>query len=78
MLHAPDFLGYDSAIAGARDRPDLVAQELELKKVGNSSVFHAKWRRTSGRQARGLAEDAGGRRSFRTTPAREPGKPRKT
>jgi sulfhydrogenase subunit alpha len=35
MLHAPDFLGYDSAIALARDHPDLVAQALELKKVGN-------------------------------------------
>jgi sulfhydrogenase subunit alpha len=35
MLHAPDFLGYESAIALARDHPDLVAQALELKKVGN-------------------------------------------
>jgi sulfhydrogenase subunit alpha len=35
MLHAPDFLGYDSAIALAREHPDLVAQALELKKVGN-------------------------------------------
>jgi sulfhydrogenase subunit alpha len=35
MLHAPDFLGYDSAIALARDHPDLVARALELKKAGN-------------------------------------------
>ena len=35
MLHAPDFLGYESAIELARDNPDLVAQALELKKTGN-------------------------------------------
>jgi coenzyme F420-reducing hydrogenase alpha subunit len=36
MLHAPDFLGYESAIELARDQPDLVAQALELKKTGNA------------------------------------------
>ena len=35
MLHAPDFLGYESAIEMARDYPDLVKRGLELKKVGN-------------------------------------------
>jgi sulfhydrogenase subunit alpha len=35
MLHAPDFLGYQSAIELARDNPGLVAQALELKKIGN-------------------------------------------
>jgi sulfhydrogenase subunit alpha len=35
MLHAPDFLGYESAIELARDDPQLVARALELKKVGN-------------------------------------------
>jgi sulfhydrogenase subunit alpha len=35
MLHAPDFLGYESAIELARDNPELVAQALELKKAGN-------------------------------------------
>src|ERR1017187_10133832 len=30
-LHAPDFLGYASAIELARDNPALVAQALELK-----------------------------------------------
>ncbi|NJL29568.1 MAG: Ni/Fe hydrogenase subunit alpha, partial [Thermoanaerobaculia bacterium] len=35
MLHAPDFLGYESAIHMAADHPDLVARALELKKVGN-------------------------------------------
>ncbi len=35
MLHAPDFLGYESAIAIARDHPEIVAKALELKKIGN-------------------------------------------
>ena len=35
MLHLPDFLGYESAVTLARDKPDAVAQALELKKIGN-------------------------------------------
>jgi coenzyme F420-reducing hydrogenase alpha subunit len=35
LLHAPDFLGYESAPAMARDHPELVAKGLELKKAGN-------------------------------------------
>jgi sulfhydrogenase subunit alpha len=35
MLHAPDFLGYESAIQLARDHPELVGKALELKKTGN-------------------------------------------
>jgi coenzyme F420-reducing hydrogenase alpha subunit len=35
MLHAPDFLGYESAIELARDQPEIVAQALELKRTGN-------------------------------------------
>ncbi len=35
MLHAPDFLGYASAIELARVDPELVAKALELKKTGN-------------------------------------------
>ena len=35
MLHAPDFLGYDSAIAMAKDHGDLVKKALEFKKIGN-------------------------------------------
>jgi sulfhydrogenase subunit alpha len=35
MLHAPDFLGYTSAIEMARDHPDVVTSALELKKTGN-------------------------------------------
>jgi coenzyme F420-reducing hydrogenase alpha subunit len=35
MLHAPDFLGYESAIEMARDHPELVKKALGLKQVGN-------------------------------------------
>jgi coenzyme F420-reducing hydrogenase alpha subunit len=39
MLHAPDFLGYESAVHMARDHPDVVQRALQLKKVGND-VMH--------------------------------------
>jgi coenzyme F420-reducing hydrogenase alpha subunit len=35
MLHAPDFLGYESAIAMARDHKQVVEQALRLKRAGN-------------------------------------------
>src|SRR5437868_6735401 len=35
LLHAPDFLGYESGIHLARDRPDLIQRGLALKKAGN-------------------------------------------
>ena len=35
LLHAPDFLGYESAIAMARDHRDVVELGLRLKKAGN-------------------------------------------
>jgi sulfhydrogenase subunit alpha len=38
MLHAPDFLGYESAIHMAKDHPEAVARALEMKKVGNELV----------------------------------------
>jgi coenzyme F420-reducing hydrogenase alpha subunit len=41
FLHMPDFLGYESAIAMAQDRPeyaDLVRSALRLKKAGNAIV----------------------------------------
>jgi coenzyme F420-reducing hydrogenase alpha subunit len=38
LLHAPDFLGYESGIHMARDHPDAVRRGLELKKVGNDLV----------------------------------------
>ena len=38
MLHAPDFLGYESAIHMAKDHPELVTKSLALKKAGNEVV----------------------------------------
>jgi coenzyme F420-reducing hydrogenase alpha subunit len=38
MLHAPDFLGYESAIHMAKDHPEAVQRALRLKKVGNDLV----------------------------------------
>jgi len=35
MLHAPDFLGYPSAIEMAGDMPDIVTNALRLKRLGN-------------------------------------------
>jgi len=35
MLHAPDFLGYESVLEMARDHPDVVQMALRLKKAGN-------------------------------------------
>jgi coenzyme F420-reducing hydrogenase alpha subunit len=35
MLHAPDFLGYESAIEMAKDHRPLVEKALRLKKIGN-------------------------------------------
>jgi len=36
MLHAPDFLGYDSAIAMAADHREVVERGLLIKKAGNT------------------------------------------
>jgi len=36
LLHAPDFLGYDSAIDLARDHREVVERGLRLKKAGNA------------------------------------------
>ena len=36
LLHAPDFLGYESAWAMARDHPDIVERALQLKRAGNT------------------------------------------
>jgi sulfhydrogenase subunit alpha len=38
MLHAPDFLGYQSAIEMARDHPEVVERGLSLKKTGNALI----------------------------------------
>jgi sulfhydrogenase subunit alpha len=39
LLHAPDFLGYESAIHLAADHPDIVKRALELKKIGNELMI---------------------------------------
>jgi len=38
LLHAPDFLGYESAIAMAADHRPLVEQALRMKKAGNQLI----------------------------------------
>jgi sulfhydrogenase subunit alpha len=38
MLHAPDFLGYPSAIELAKDHGDVVTRGLKMKKAGNDIV----------------------------------------
>jgi coenzyme F420-reducing hydrogenase alpha subunit len=38
MLHAPDFLGFESGLHLAREHPELVARGLKLKKAGNDIV----------------------------------------
>lgn len=38
LLHAPDFLGYESAVHMARDHPEVVQRGLRLKKAGNALI----------------------------------------
>jgi sulfhydrogenase subunit alpha len=38
MLHAPDFLGYHSAIEMAKDHPAIVERGLQMKKAGNEII----------------------------------------
>ena len=38
LLHAPDFLGYESGFAMARDLPDVVERGLRTKKAGNRLI----------------------------------------
>ncbi len=38
LLHAPDFLGYQDAIAMAKDHPEIVQRGLRMKKAGNRIV----------------------------------------
>jgi sulfhydrogenase subunit alpha len=38
MLHAPDVLGYDGAIAMARDHRGIVERGLQIKKAGNAII----------------------------------------
>jgi sulfhydrogenase subunit alpha len=39
MLHAPDFLGYESAIHMAKDFREVVERGLRLKKIGNALMI---------------------------------------
>jgi coenzyme F420-reducing hydrogenase alpha subunit len=39
LLHAPDFLGYPSAIAMAADHREVVARGLAVKKTGNEIIW---------------------------------------
>ena len=41
LLHAPDFLGYDSAIAMAADHREVVERGLRLKQAGNALMTAA-------------------------------------
>jgi coenzyme F420-reducing hydrogenase alpha subunit len=38
MLHAPDFLGYESAVAMAGDHREIVERGLRMKKAGNAII----------------------------------------
>ncbi len=39
MLHAPDFLGYEDALLLAKDKPELVKNALQMKKIGNDIMI---------------------------------------
>jgi sulfhydrogenase subunit alpha len=62
LLHAPDFLGYESAIAMAREHQAEVERGLQLKKVGNEIV-----QLIGGREIHPINVRVGG---FYRTPAR--------
>ncbi|MGA7983733.1 MAG: Ni/Fe hydrogenase subunit alpha [Burkholderiales bacterium] len=62
LLHAPDFLGYESAIAMAREHQAEVERGLQLKKVGNEIV-----QLVGGREIHPINVRVGG---FYRTPAR--------
>ncbi len=63
MLHAPDFLGYDSAISMARDHKPVVEQALRLKRTGNEIM-----KLIGGRAIHPVSMRVGG---FSKTPSRE-------
>lgn len=67
MLHAPDFLGYPSAVEMAKDFPVEVERGLALKKVGNEIM-----KLMGGREIHPINIRMGG---FYRTPAREELKP---
>lgn len=55
MLHAPDFLGFDDAIAMARDHGAIVERGLQLKKAGNDIM-----RLLGGREVHPISARVGG------------------
>ena len=63
MLHAPDFLGYESAIAMARDHKPVVEQALRLKRTGNDIM-----KVIGGRAIHPISMRVGG---FSQTPSRD-------
>jgi coenzyme F420-reducing hydrogenase alpha subunit len=63
LLHAPDFLGYESAIAMARDHKPVVEQALRLKKTGNEIM-----KLIGGRAIHPVSMRVGG---FSRTPSRD-------
>ena len=62
LLHAPDFLGYDSGIAMAREHPAEIERGLQLKKAGNELM-----RLLGGREIHPINVRVGG---FYRTPTR--------
>lgn len=62
LLHAPDFLGYDSAVHMAREHGDVVRVGLEMKKIGNAVV-----RAIGGREIHPVSVRVGG---FHRAPTR--------
>jgi sulfhydrogenase subunit alpha len=63
MLHAPDFLAYEDAIAMARDQRPIVERALRLKKIGNRIV-----QLLGGREIHPLSATIGG---FYKTPTKQ-------
>jgi coenzyme F420-reducing hydrogenase alpha subunit len=63
MLHAPDFLGYESAIDLAKEHPEIVQRGLQLKKAGNEIL-----RLLGGREVHPINVRVGG---FYRTPTRQ-------
>ena len=63
MLHAPDFLAYEDAIAMARDHRPIVEKALRLKKIGNRIV-----QLLGGREIHPLSAAVGG---FYKTPTKQ-------
>jgi coenzyme F420-reducing hydrogenase alpha subunit len=55
MLHAPDFLGYESGLHMAKDHPEVALRGLNLKKAGNELMT-----RIGGREIHPVTAKAGG------------------